>query len=562
MPLKLLLIPGILLLFLPLTAYTQDDPPLIVEEKAPEINLVSAAHHGPDSPVPDDNLPHRVIRNGKYGVVVNKTTVVVPFIYDALPEVPSSKMVATRNKHMALINLKNELLIPFYFPQLTLSKNGVFVFTMAPRGKYYLLDTLGKMVAPLAFDALTDLDDQRVLAVIGAPYGPKKVQVYNRFGKMEAEMPYTWLKPIGDGRYIAHKDSMFTLGTKTMVGIVDRQGKVLFPFHYTYFDWVKDNWARAVDHIHHVGGLLRLSDGKFHALPDDSGVVLMDDLGNLMTSKGSWSQGTERYGISDTLLHDIYPPVFNLIRHLPGGDYYWLNKNNKYGIGDRSGKMLTDFVFARPNPYIVKNEPDKWDGYHISYPGNDTLPLQILINDQTRLMGLFHHRKGWLIPDTCENITPVSPESFIVQAHGLIHYRYQYRMYNMDQQALTPVYDWMKPYFFQMAFAQKEETVVLLDKKGQVVRQLETDEMPEHIIRDGKYTFYTFRQKGKRALYDLRLQPLTPFLYKSINAYIPYEWLLKNNNLPGYGRWVAVGQLADDKKEVIDEFGKTIPMPE
>jgi hypothetical protein len=341
-----------------------------------------------------------------------------------------------------------------------------------------------------------------------------------------------------------------------MLGIVDRNGKVLFPFNYTYFDWIKGNWARAVDHINHVGGLLRFSDGYFQPLPDETGLVRMDDLDNLMISKGSWENSTVRYGVSDTLLHEIYPPVYHNVQQLRGGDYYLVNKLDKYAIGDRHGKLLTDFIYGTSGDYVLQNTPPHWDGYHISYPGNDTLPLRVIRNYSSTLYGLFDHQRGWLVPDTCEKIAMVSRETYIIQSHTRRNYRYECRMYDIHQKALTPVYEEMRPFFNQTAFAKSENKVVMLDKVGQVMKTIDSDILPRQFSGNNTPLYFEIEKNGKRALCGVDFQAITPFKYKSIGPDIPYECGKINKNIPGYGKWVAVGFIDDNNRVAIDEKGK------
>jgi hypothetical protein len=303
---------------------------------------------------------------------------------------------------------------------------------------------------------------------------------------------FKFIQPIGDGRFVVTKDST-DLGLK-YAAIVDKNHRIIYPFKFTHFAWIKGDLAFAIDHINKKRGLLRISKDEFRQFEGDPVFVEPDLLGNILVTKGLdlVKELPGVTGLIDSNFQEIYPMEYSRMWNLFGGPYYAVSKTGKYAIGDRNGNLLTDFDYSKPNECRSDNEPSIWNAERKTMQSSTTVySFSVLHNSKTGLSGLFHYQKGWLFGDTCRSFQVISGETFIVQkedANG--HYS---QLFNLYGKALAPMYEEMQKHFGETIFAKQGQKVLLLDKNGIILKEIDADRVPIFFQREEKV--YCFLKK-------------------------------------------------------------------
>jgi hypothetical protein len=470
--------------------------------------------------------------------------------FDKLLEQRGDFMIGSRQGLCGLV-YKKRVVIPFEYPRMEFSKNTPFIIAFNQRYRFGLLDTTGKEVLPFEWQTLSDFYGTKLLFA-QKDYGAKcKSLLISDIGEKLFEMPFKSIKAIGDGRFIAEKDSTELL--KAYSAILNEQMQVIYPFKYNYFDWVNGDWAFAIHYDLKKRGLLHLSRDDLKPIPNSySNIGPPDENGYLFFS--ITENESPKIGLMDTAIQVLIAPQFKGIFHVYGTkQYFFSNETSYFALHDEHGKRSSDFIYRYPQPLYNAD-------YQMNPAGaapKTALSVMTQINRQT--WALMHAQKGWILGDSCWSIHSLN-DSMILYSAGPEDAR-RYSLMHLNGTHLLTGFEDMKPYKNETFFALKDKKVTLRNQNGQVIREIDAETIPQ-IKPDKDGTFFIARKNGLYGILNDQIQPITAYEFSNLDwKYFPNGWLEKNTNKPGFGVWIASGYpFMKDKRVAIDQTGKTLLM--
>lgn len=557
---------SLIALFACLSASAQIDDPVIEIDHVAEAGYRDSVARHEDFGAIWHYMPHRCKnRREYYGWVDKYHKVVIPFVYQELPEHLSGFNPAKKGGKYGAIDARGKVIIPFTYSSLSPYYEQRIVVCREGPEKVSAFDFEGRVILPEEKLYNIWLFNDSTLAV--QDFNKKDVRTYDLQGRPVKTWPYSHILQFPSGRFLAYRDTLMGLGFVTTQGLLDPDGKVLIPLEYTSIEWEQGDWARVANHKTKTGGLFRISTQTLY--PDKYYKVLPPDpLGNFTFWEGaSWEQA--RAGLMDAQFKVIFPPAYRDIRFLDVKGHYTLhagrsNRGDRCGVGNAEGQVIMDTVLVGFKPMvherkIGQNDRGQWI---IEY---DTLPFQIFEDILSGKYGLWHRQAGQLRPAAFDRFDGVSPTTFI-QEKGDTAY-----LCHIDGRQLAG------PYYrisqgqvdgYLVVRPNWQDDYILLDLEGRFIRPLEGE--PRQLA-DGLYVMgrYGDKRSGygqvkEYGLFDRNLNPITglifdmePHAMDGLNTQQKIQ-VLDREHPDGYGPWV--GYMREGLGEaftLIDGTGKT-----
>jgi len=342
----------------------------------------------------------------KMGVIDRKGKVIVPVNYSSVALCQNGLFRVWKEKKMGFVDAGGKVIVPFgkYARHIAPERWGIFLEDAPPLGfswslldpapvffkgylavavgdKWGVIDSTGRETAPLTFEGI-DLFKGNL-----APYTSNKKQgLINGVGRICVPANYDKVEVLDDSHCIVH------LGKK--VGVLDTNNRVILPVELSGVAAFGNGFQVTDDHYYH---LLYDSQGKLLAKAASANVdlptVWSDDSEKLYFAYNSVEKKIVRYQeIRDCVFRnghttvnryfyekddlwgllgdhgtEITPPIYDDFEcgALASNDEYGaligVSKDQKYGIIDRTGKIIMPFLYDK---FI----PD-WEGFYAKQNG-------------------------------------------------------------------------------------------------------------------------------------------------------------------------------------------------
>lgn len=220
-----------------------------------------------------DNLYLTVCKDGKYGVMKNDGSMVLPLEYENLTPVVNNRVGFKTSEGWGIMTLKKEILVKpsyggkirlgnFYFVNIS---GSTYNFYSLPGEKPLILDgrdsydVLSQVICKkegswhvinAAGKELGTFDEFRPLSnnyFIGKEKNASSVKLYNGNGKAIMDIPWPEVRDYSNGFLIFKKDGKY--------GLADSTGKELLPPNYTYIRSITSGLAEV-----ELGGIFGYAD--------------------------------------------------------------------------------------------------------------------------------------------------------------------------------------------------------------------------------------------------------------------------------------------------------------
>ena len=276
----------------------------------------------------------RVYKDGKMGVINKSNELVVPMVYEIIGSFNSGLAIVIKNDKFGYINQYNKAITPLIFDRGSKFDNG-FAFVKKSE-KWGVIDTQGTLVVPYIYDDIESISSEKTSAFIiekDGMYGlmdrqrkvilPAKYEwfhfdydaeltsIKNDDGKGAINRQGVVVEPIYDRIYI--RDNMIIAKLDDKYGIFDSKGKLLFPFEYDEYGYLKK-------------GL---------------GYLKQDEKVGLINNKGK----------------QLTPIIFDELSVIRGMEdsYIEAKVGDKYGFVDDQGKTVIEVKYERWKAYQLKD---------------------------------------------------------------------------------------------------------------------------------------------------------------------------------------------------------------
>ena len=321
-------------------------------------------------------------KNGKYGIILEDTTVLVEPLYDELHEYRQSFgyfFTAKKNGLWGAINYKNEVVIPFEFEKINgnshLSPESCghlrSMIEVWKNGKMGVYMKTGREVVACKYDNVYYAGDDLSCPLTTSHF---QVSLDGNYGYVsntgEEFIPPIYTKIEQFGTYKGNKHLVFfKVYIDGKVGILDVNGKEVIPARYN-----------ALDHIVTNIGMYYVykEDGKYGCLDQNGNVLLSPQYLKCDISEGyqgevaaKFSESTDgehypgkmsyvqllengnfiyrlhgKWGLYSIESDSLYPPEYNRI-HPSWGRYLFPEKNGKYGFMFTDGKEIVTPIYDK-----------------------------------------------------------------------------------------------------------------------------------------------------------------------------------------------------------------------
>lgn len=158
-----------------------------------------------------------VQQKGKWGMIDQKGTTHVPFIYEEISDYNSNRAVAKLNGKYGYLDIEGKTIIPFTYDAAARFQDGVAFVRKAY--KYALIDTSGKLLTPFIYDA-ADPFFEGVAAVMIVD----KWDYILPSGQMLTAMQYDKAMPSREGLMAVKKNEKW--------GYADHSGQLIIPYQF------------------------------------------------------------------------------------------------------------------------------------------------------------------------------------------------------------------------------------------------------------------------------------------------------------------------------------------
>lgn len=320
---------------------------------------------------------------------------------------------------------------------------------VAKRGKYGIIDELGKLVLPLEYDFIEQPSIWSNYANIFLATKHGTVTVFNENLKV--------IPTAGIASYWDWDGNIFVANKENKIGLIDYNGKQTIPFLY--------------DTLY-----------KAHSVPRISGFIAKKD---------------GLYGFISSKNEVIQPFKYNYIYALEGGYIVYICRNNKAGIYDESGQIMIPFDYdaiynTSYNNHLTKEFPTNTD---------------IFIVEKDGKIGTIDNKNNVIIPiiyDGLSGWVEYGPEAHFVKnndKYGIISHKgeiiipIEYDYVGLPQSGVVPVIKNGK--YGVVSWKNKEVLPCIYDKIVLDIPWLDTgDEKPKIVALQHNVWKY-FDLKGK-----------------------------------------------------------------
>ena len=312
-----------------------------------------------------------VVKKEKYGVLDKKGNTIVDFKYETISQFKDGIAIAGKyNKSgdikYGLIDETGKVVVDFIYDEIKSLKDGVAV---VKKGDYYgLIDTNGKVLLDYLYSSIRKFSDDRAIISKDGYKG-----AIDKTGKIILDVTYDGIENFEDGVTVAHDyDSYY---------IIDKNGNKVA--EYSEIDKFKYGLALASNSA---------NDYDKYGVIDKTGKVIVDfnyEFGDIVIGDGvvilnskNYDEATYEYKYSYTFVDN----TGKVIGKLENTDYDYVSefkndsayfrKDNKYGLVDKTGKIIADAIYEnideQDGVYIVtkKDKYDDWKVGLLSSTGN------------------------------------------------------------------------------------------------------------------------------------------------------------------------------------------------
>lgn len=259
-------------------------------------------------------------------------------------------------------------------------------------GKWGYINEKGEEIVPLKYDATRTFSEGLGIFIVKAENGKLQYGFLNNRGKTVIPAEYSFANEFENKYAKVYNDEDF-------VSMVDRGGKLLFPFKY-----------ESVNHLFDDRFALGIKDPKggkndyLYALADADGKLLTEMKYTFMSGfeDGSINVVTGRgadnlIGFINSDGKEIIPVIYSNLDNYPIGEgYRHAERNGKWGLIDAAGKEVIPFIYERlvaytnyKNKALVKKD-SKWG--MIDFKSKVLIPIEYenlsFINKDHTLLGV------------------------------------------------------------------------------------------------------------------------------------------------------------------------------
>lgn len=328
------------------------------------------------------------------------------------------------------------------------------------KGKYGFVNKMNEVVIDFRFDGVNDFERGRAIVQIGEGYG-----IIDRSGSIIVEPIYNDLGQFSEGLIYARKDSLY--------GYLDSLGYARIPMQFDEafsfsggrakvkakgFEYFIDAYAtllvppvyEQVDFF--TDTLLTFTEKELKGIMNRRGQVIVpavyDHVGELVNGRALVIRD-EFAGYIDATGREIIPAVYDSYASLTqegdfSGDYVRVRKAGKYGVIDRSGKVIIPFQYdhlGRASSLIAYEKKGKWGYMNVSGKAI-ILPVYELAESFSYGLGLVRTEAGFGAVDTTgKAIIPAQYASLkrLDASHYIVSDGGKYSVFSTSGQLLAPI---------------------------------------------------------------------------------------------------------------------------
>ncbi len=305
----------------------------------------------------------KVSKGHKYGVINKKNDILIPFKYENHMEQECATLSKKEIEYLKKESVGIEYVNHFF--------SKVYIAAYGKEQIVRLLDSKGQFISDEVYDAHSLISDRQFKRK-KAKYPDlhiaskgKKLGLLNTKGKELSAFDYDKLFFTKNSIFIAKKDTLFglidTLGNEItsfeysdiaiyfdlpldcflvtrqdgLQAVIDKEGKVVFPFKYNNFSRFYKNYACT-----NIGGKYVLVDSVGNIIPgieSESPIAMYKDY-LMLVKKG-------KYGLINWQGEDLVPFIYNKITPL-NDELLKVKKDSKYGLINASHQIVIPIIYT------------------------------------------------------------------------------------------------------------------------------------------------------------------------------------------------------------------------
>lgn len=502
---------------------------------------------------------------GKAGVINKKGEIVIPFQYEDVEVFYNGLAIARSKEGEGVIDRTGKVVIPFQYKDVGLSDDRLaIVRTQEGAG---VIDRSGKTVIPIIHERVSY--QHRMGIFLAQKNG--KVAMFNKAGMNLTQYIYSQKKYSID----QIEEGLLPLQLRDKWGYINKEGNEVLPFQFDSAEPFTDGYA-VVNHGHTVID----KSGRIVLKADDGTTIVRigrlflyqlagaSDAGKFHSIREGWRKVESVKDFSGAVISDL--KNYNLYRNIENENWLLAEKNGKYGVVNRLGKLTIPVRFDsikckewNSSPFLCFWDAGKTGIYHLE--GKIVIPARydtIVFTDQYHIYAARSASK-WVfinIDNTSLKISKNQYDSIIVEnfESALLGKR-DGRWCIVDaemQEIIPPSFQFVYPFFLNRTWAFRDNKWGLIDASGREI----TGFVFEEVIDPEKFEgwWWAARKNGKWGYLDITGgKTVIGFEYDAVSEGNEYDFdddlaIVKKN-----GKWGGInrkGQVTI-KFEYKEDFG-------
>ncbi len=309
----------------------------------------------------------------KYGYIAESGEEITPCIYDIAYPFSEGLACACKDGKYGYIDSQGETAIPFDFDRATPFVEGLAYFSIGD--DYGFMDKTGTQVFSFECDSVSSFQEGLAYFSIDGRYGyiDQKGQIV--------------IEPIfDDAGYF--QDGLATVMKNGRFGVINRQGDVIIDIEYDSVT-IGDSFIEAY------------SDEKY-ACFDRTGKAFLEQYDRIIWTRGGnyvYVEKDEKYGLADKEGNVLFEPLYDMLSLLPGENLLLIRENGLYGVVDLQGEIRIPAVYRDISYDSYERKEDSTEGGMLVLTDADGDIESVDINDLSEKIQCCYDSIDWISHD-------------------------------------------------------------------------------------------------------------------------------------------------------------------